>query len=155
MCCWVSEGIPGGGPYRAAVGMHDPLTVEHLHSARNMLSIYCRGSEFCREYMGLVEEASRLVAVARIHDLGGDYRGIDMGIIEGVGRMIEFYARYLSGMYVTVGEMVLSRFNEVLTLDGILYMRGDITLLDPGRAVTLYASGVIEPVESIPARIRL
>ena len=37
----MSSEVPAGGPYKAALGMHEPLTVEHLKEARRQLSYYC------------------------------------------------------------------------------------------------------------------
>lgn len=149
----MSEGIPAGGPYRAAIGMHDTLTLEHLRAARSTLSTYCRSPEYCREYIRVLEEASRLVARARARDLGGEYRGVDRGVLDAIGRILEFYASYLAGLYMVSGEQVLVEAVEEVSRGGVPYQPGDIMLLDPGDAATLYAAGLVKPVHSLALHV--
>ncbi len=146
----MSEGIPAGGPYRAALGLHDSLTTEHIRAARSLLSIYCSSSrEYCGRYLGIVRESSRLIARARSEELGGDYRGIDSGILESMRRILEFYANYIAGVYVVEGENIVVEVLETFTLDRVAYRRGDIALLPPGQASALYSLGMVRPVEGI------
>ncbi|MEB3774549.1 MAG: hypothetical protein GSR86_06470 [Desulfurococcales archaeon] len=145
----MSEGVPAGGPYRAAVGMHDVLTVEHLRAARRLLSIYCRSMGFCSQYLSILERSSRLISKSRLHELPGtDYKGVDKEVIDTITRMVEFYSKYISGVYILLGEEVLVKATSHVEIDGRLLMEGDITTLTPGKALSLYLAGIVEPVES-------
>ncbi len=149
----MSEGVPAGGPYRAAVRMHETLTLEHLRAAREMLSTYCRAPDYCQGYLKVLRESSALVARARAYDLPSDYKGVDRGVLEALDRLLSFYARYLAGEYVASGEHVLVEVLEAFTLRGVGYMPGEITLLPPGEAASLYSAGIVRPVESLALKI--
>ena len=148
----MSERVPAGGAYKAAVGLHEPLSVEHLRSARSMLSIYCRRSgPFCSKYLSLARRASLLVAKARIGDLSGDakYSGVDEELLKLYEGLVEVYASVLSGLLVSIGEYVMVRAKATVIGGGVDLVEGEVTLLPLGKAASLYLAGVVEPVASL------
>ncbi|MCE4612587.1 MAG: hypothetical protein F7C07_01995 [Desulfurococcales archaeon] len=152
----MSERIPAGGLYRTATGIHEPLSLEHLRLARYMASTYCRSREFCREYIERTLRASILVAKARINDLvGTDYTGLDSEILSLIDKLVEFYAKYLAGLYVLAGEDVLAKASTTLKLprSNAWLVAGDIAKLKAGEAAALFVAGLIEPIETGALRI--
>lgn len=150
----MSERVPAGGAYRAAVGLHEPLSVEHLRAARHLLSIYCRtANPFCSKYLDLVRRASLLVARARIEDLSSDssYSGIDEGVIRALERLVDFYSNLIAGIMVTVGEYVLVKARATVIGGGADLVEGEVSLVPIDRAATLYVAGLVEPVKSAAA----
>ncbi|MEB3779626.1 MAG: hypothetical protein GSR85_05270 [Desulfurococcales archaeon] len=153
----MSERIPAGGAYRAAVGLHESLSVEHLRNARSILSTYCsEPGVLCGKALEVVRRASMLVAEARISDLAGkpDYTGIDAGIIKLHSRLIEFYSLYISGLVVTYGEHVLVKALTSLRMEGLTVEPGDIIRMEPERAAGLYLAGLVEPVASNAIKLK-
>ena len=153
----MSEQVPAGGPYKAAIGLHEPLLVEHLKDARRMLSYYCLSKrEYCDGYVRRVLEASRSVAEARLEDIAGskDYRGVDADIMKSLPDLVSFYSEYLAGLYVLHGEDVMVRSKADLDREGLSLRRGEITLLPPGTALRLALSRLVEPVRSNAINLR-
>ena len=152
----MSERIPAGGLYRTAAGIHEPVSLEHLRLARYMVSTYCRSEEFCKDYLDRVSRASVLVAKSRINDLvGTDYSGLDSEILGLIDRLVEFYAKYLAGLYVLAGEDVLVRASTTLKLpkSNAWALRGDIVRLKAGEAAALFIAGLVEPVETSAVKL--
>lgn len=149
----MSSEIPGGGPYRAAIGSHDVITAESLRSIRKARSSYCSGDlEVCRRYLGLVREAADLIARARLEEMSGQgYNGVDAGFLRVCERVRDLYAKYISGSAVSRGESVLVEAkSDLLTPEGDLVMAGDVWYVDVRTAAALYALGLVEPVLSWP-----
>lgn len=153
----MSERIPAGGPYRALSGAHEPLTSELLREARNMLSSYCQGDRrFCSKYVERVLEVSHRVAFKRLVDLyGEEYRGVDRGIVKVFEDLIDFYSRYIAGVYALHGEEVLVKFKAEAVIGGRRVSPGEVAVLQPGEAARLYIGGFAEPVASNSVALRL
>ncbi len=149
----MSERIPGGGPFRAATGMHEALSVEHLREARRLLSYYCRSPDFCGPYLERLERVARAVAQLRLADLGPEYRGVDEGFVRAWGRLVEFYAAYISGAIVVVGDDVLVEALGDVRGERVKLVAGDVTYLPVEIAAGLYVAGLVRPVESNAIRL--
>lgn len=151
----MSERVPAGGPYRAAAGMHERLTLEHLSEARRLLSSYCRSSrDYCCRVASILTAISPLVARARLEDLSkGDYEGLDKGIIEIFQRLIDFYARYIGGELLTYGEDVVVRVRSLVEVEGVTLYPGEYARLPPGRAAALVIAGMAEPGRATAIKI--
>ncbi|MCE4611375.1 MAG: hypothetical protein F7B17_05330 [Desulfurococcales archaeon] len=153
----MSSEIPAGGPYKAALGMHEPLTVEHLKEARRQLSYYCTAhARFCREFVARMREASLNVARARLEDLSAsrDYVGVDKGVIEVAERLVEFYADYIAGLLALHGEDVAVEARADVRVGKLALRRGEIAFLEPGLAARLAVAGLVEPVRSNAISLR-
>lgn len=154
----MSEAFPAGSPYRAAIGEHESLSIEHLRTARRLLSTYCSSTpSMCRHYLRVVSEVSRLVAKVRLEDLGLDekYSGADADMLRLYKRMVEFYSAYLSGVLVMVGERILCRVVRGFKYNRSMLMEGEVILLRPSEAAALYMAGLIEPVKSVALRYQV
>ena len=153
----MSERIPAGGPYRALSGTHEPLTSELLREARNALSSYCQGDRrFCVKYVEKVLEVSAGIAFKRLVDLyGEDYRGVDSDVLRLLDSLVEFYSKYMAGVYALHGEEVLVKYKAGLTAGGRSVFPGEIAVLQPGEAAKLYIAGLAEPVASNATALRL
>lgn len=151
----MSERIPAGGPFRAAAGLHESLTLEHLREARQALSYFCSSGGFCGEYLERMLEVARAVAELRINDLAWKkgYVGLDRGVMEIYQRLVHFYSHYIAGVLVTVGEDVLVRSKANLDYGGLVLVKGDVTMLKVDLAASLYVAGLVEPVESNAIRL--
>ena len=152
----MSEGVPAGGPYKAAVGIHETLSIEKLRSDKRVLVNYCISNrEYCSEFVKRVLEASRSIAATRLYDLSGiDYKGIDSDIIFIFNKIVDFYSRYLAGMLVTHGEDVMVEIKHDVEVDGLSLNRGNITFLNPGKAAALYLAGLVRPIASNAINLR-
>ncbi|MEB3844879.1 MAG: hypothetical protein LRS48_04270 [Desulfurococcales archaeon] len=152
----MSERIPAGGPYKAAVGLHESLNLEHIVEAKRVLSIYCSaGRDYCREIIGRLSEVSSLVARARIEDLSWntEYSGLDAGILGIVRRITEFYAKYIAGFIATFGEDPLMIIRGVVQYGPTVLQEGEIARLPLEKAAALYAAGLAEPVEATAIKV--
>ena len=143
----MSERVPAGGPYRAAAGLHEPLSLEHIHEAKRLLSSYCPG-RFCGELLGRLEATGLLVAEARIQGLAWSekYAGVDEDILEAYRELVAHYARYISGAYATHGEYILVEIEATVEVDGVLLRRGEVARLPPGKALRLALAGLARPL---------
>jgi len=150
----LSERVPAGGPYRAAAGMHEPLSLEHIAEAKKLLSSYCPG-RFCEPLLSSLRESSLLVAEARLLDLAWEkgYAGIDSEVVKALPRLVDLYARYISGMLLTHGEYVIVRVLRVFESRGSLLRKGDIARLPPGEALLLALLGMVEPLEEASVKM--
>ncbi len=147
----MSERIPAGGPYKAAAGLHEPLSLEHLMEARRAASIYCGSQdEYCCQFLRHLKKASILVAKARIRDLveNANYTGIDSGILELYNRLVEFYADYISASLLSYGENPVMHLRTSIVLDGVKLEKGEYVEMDPAKAAALYVASIAEPVET-------
>ncbi|MGC9210474.1 MAG: hypothetical protein ACP5FT_04345 [Acidilobus sp.] len=149
----MSSEIPGGGPYKAAIGNHEIITVESLKSIRRVRSSYCSGdAELCQRYVSLVDEVGRLVATARLDDMSPQgYAGVDAGFLSAQELLRDLYGKFISGSLVTSGERVLvTATRDLLTPEGDFLRAGDVWYADVREAVGLYLMGVVAPVLSWP-----
>ena len=148
----MSAGIPAGGPFKAAVGLHEALSLEHLREVRRLLSSYCLAGEgYCREALRLVREAARLIARARLEDLVDDdkYQGLDAPLLALIRRLRDVYEAYLSGTMALAGENPVVYFKWSASIEGVPYEDGDIAIVKPSTAFKAVACGAAEPLEGL------
>ncbi|MEB3816392.1 MAG: hypothetical protein LRS46_00405 [Desulfurococcales archaeon] len=147
----MSKPIPAGGPYKAALGLHEALTATHIEVARRALFNYCLGEHrLCATYIKLISEVSKLVARARFEDLVYDesYRGSDADFFKIIRSSLEVYATALAGMLAGDGDKVLVRILRPVTVNGKLLDRDDLVLLTLSEAAFLAALGYVRAEES-------
>lgn len=146
----MSGRIPAGGAFRAAVGMHESLSIDHIREARKALLNYCLDERHCGKYLRLLDSASRLISKVRITDLSWDesYQGVDSPLFAIIRRLSRVYSRLISGRIVAIGDSMLVRVLSNVTIDGVEYEAGDVAVVDIHYALRLAASGLAEPVES-------
>ncbi len=152
----MSERVPAGGPFRAAAGMHDMLSLEHLIEARRIISSYCgAGEEYCCRITRLIMDSSRLIAKIRLEDLADneDYKGLDRGILDIKRKLVELYADYIAGALLGYGEDVVVRIESLVELDGAVFYPGEYLRLDPARAISLVLAGLASPGEATSIKI--
>ena len=147
----MSRSIPAGGPFKAAIGLHEPLTGANLREAKKALLNYCiSGPKFCKKYLEVLNEMSSLIARIRIDDLLFDegYEGIDSGLFKALRTIIDFYAKILAGEVAGYGDRVLVVTAKDSWYNGRYLERGEVLLLPLPDALMLTALGVATPVES-------
>jgi len=152
----LSAGIPGGGPYKAAIGSHEVVTTEDLRALKRLRATYCSDDpEVCKTFLSLINEAGRLIAKARLEDLSSkDYSGVDSGFLKAFERLRDLYAVYLSASLISRGEKVLLVATaDLLTPDGYLVRAGEAWMADVGVAAPLYALGLVRPVLTWPEEL--
>jgi hypothetical protein len=152
----LSERIPAGGPYRAAVGLHDTLSLEHIEEARRVLATYCRApTDLCCRLLSILEEASTLVAWARLTNLARSekYEGIDSGIISLLGKLVYFYSQYIMGALLGYGDDVIVEVLSPVRINGMDLSPGEYVRLDPGKAAALYLAGLARPGEATAIKV--
>ncbi len=139
-------------PFRAAIKLHDPLTLEHLRDLRRALAIYCmKPGVTCDTYLNLSTNIARSIALLRLYDLRNskEYSGLDTGVIRVLDSIIKVYATLLAGLVIVIGEDALVRFKTTVEVDGRIYRRGDITKLSLDKLVEFTIAGLVESFESI------
>lgn len=143
----MSEETLAGGPYKAATGRHEPLSADSIKRTRRLWSLYCSsGASYCEKFKEIIIESSRLIAKARLEDLGADYNGADSGVIKFFNRFSELYGSYLGGAIVAKGERVLVLMKaDITTPDGITLRGGDVAFVDVSTALGLISMGFAEP----------
>ncbi|MFP3161733.1 MAG: hypothetical protein RXQ69_00340 [Acidilobus sp.] len=154
----MSAGIPGGGPYKAAIGSHEVVTTEDLKALKRLRAAYCSDDpEVCKTFLSLINEAGRLIAKARLEDLSSkDYSGVDSGFLKAFERLRDLYAAYLSASLISRGEKVLLVATaDLLTPDGYLVRAGEAWMADVGVAAPLYALGLVKPVLTWPEELNV
>ena len=146
----MSRGIPAGGPFRAAMGLHESLTPEAVREARRSLASYCSDPKMCEHYVRLLEEVSRLTAKVRIHDLAWDerYEGLDAPVMNVLRRLASFYSKLLAGYVAGQSDSVVVVAVKRHRGDDIDLEKGDVAVLDIATAASLAAAGIVEPSES-------
>lgn len=148
----MSNSIPAGGPFKAAVGLHEPLTASTLAQTRRILASYCASSwrDLCLKIIKVSSEASALVSRARFEDLAfnGTYRGSDSPLFEKIRVIINFYAKLIAGLIVVYGDKPLVRAKAKVPLGNSTLEPGEVVLLPLAEAALLSALGFVEPVES-------
>jgi len=152
----LSAGIPGGGPYKAAIGSHEVVTTEDLRALKRLRAAYCSDDpEVCKTFLSLINEAGRLIAKARLEDLSSkDYTGVDSGFLKAFERLRDLYAAYLSASLISRGEKVLLVATaDLLTPDGYLVRAGEAWMADVEVAAPLYALGLVRPVLTWPEEL--
>ncbi len=147
----MSERVPVGGPYRAAVGLHDSLNLQHIRDVKRIISIYCSGPrDYCCELLQRLVETGLLVARARLEDLVWDeeYKGLDAGLFKLYSRLVEFYAWYISGVIASYNEDPLVKITGVVQVDNVVLQPGEYARLPLSVAAALYLAGLAEPVRA-------
>ncbi len=100
--------IPAGGPFKAAMGIAEPLSKDHLRKTYDIVSVYCgskQGLEYCRRFREELEEAALLIAFLRLKELGFNskndgYDGIDKGVFDFINKLADVYAAHIIGKYL-------------------------------------------------------
>ena len=147
----MSERVPVGGPYRAAVSLHESLNLQHIREVKRIISTYCsEPGEYCCELLRRLAEASRLIARVRIEDLAGDpsYKGLDADLFKLYLRLVEFYAWYLSGGMATYNEDPIVRITRIVQVENVVLQPGEYARLPLALAASLYLAGLAEPVRA-------
>jgi len=147
----LSERIPSGGPFKASIGLHEPLSIEHLREARRLLASYCsEPSRFCEKYIEVVGEIARLVGAVRLEDLmdRSDYTGVDSGVIQLLRKLMEAYSKYIAGFLLTLEDRIAVKALKSVEVGGIRLEEGEVALLPPSEAFPLYLAGEVELIES-------
>ncbi|MEM1927274.1 MAG: hypothetical protein QXS85_00835 [Acidilobaceae archaeon] len=147
----MTERVPAGGPYRALSGMHEPLVLESVREARRLVSIYCQQPEvFCEQFVSIVSRAAEKIARVRVEDLleARDYKGLDLSFFATLKKLLEVYAKYISGLLVTWNEYVIVQFLASTEIGGRVYERGEITILPLHEASLLNVIGLIKVFET-------
>ncbi len=153
----MSSEIPGGGPYRAAIGSHEVVTSDSMRALRRARSSYCSSDfDLCRRYRSIVSEAGRLIAKARLDELTSDgYTGVDVGFLKVCELVRDLYAAYLSGTAVARGERVLMESRaDLVTPEGYVVREGEVWYADVKTAAAFYALGVAKPALSWPDELQ-
>jgi len=149
----MSSSTPAGGPFKAAVGLHEPLNASLINQARRLLSNYCSSpghARLCLEAVRITRTASQLVARARFEDLlfNDKYSGADKPLFRLLQGVVEFYARLIGGFIVTYGDKPMVEVRAGVSLGGLKLEPGEVVLLPLAEAAFLSALGMVEPVES-------
>ena len=152
------ENIPVGGPYKAAMGLHEPLTRDHVRKVQKILFTYCFESDDekeCKKILSVLWEISKLIAKTRATDLLRQEKreGLEADLYDYIERLLLFYAKLIAGLYkvseqgrvfVKVKKMIMHpESNSRLE-------RGDFTFMRPANALILAASGYVEIIELLP-----
>ncbi|MDM7275754.1 MAG: hypothetical protein P3X22_006540 [Thermoprotei archaeon] len=151
----MSERVPLGGPFKAAMGMHEPQTLEPLREARRQLSTYCASpSEVCGKYLEVIVEVSSRMAAVRLEDIAarGAYEGIDKPVIVAYKKLLEIYSKYLAGLFIVWGDQLLVELSGSVEVKGKMLNKGDLVNLSLEEALGLILSGLAKPIESIALR---
>ncbi len=151
----LSERVPLGGPFKAAMGMHEPQTLEPLREARRQLSTYCASpSELCSKYLEVLAEVSSRMAAVRLEDIAtsGAYEGVDKPVIAAYRKLLEIYSKYIAGLLVVWGDQLLVELAGSVEVEGRMLNKGDLVNMNLEEALGLILSGLAKPVESIALR---
>ena len=153
------DNIPVGGPYKAAMGLHDPLTRDHIRRAQKMLFTYCFESDdekYCERFVNILWDMARLIAKTRISDLLEDTKkreGLDSDLYDYLERMITYYSRFLGGFYriSEQGRIMVYVVKPIAHPEsGAKLESGDYVFMRPASALALAAAGYVSPVELVP-----
>lgn len=146
----MSKGMPAGGPFRAAAGLHESLAPEAVREARRALVSYCLDLGHCTSYVAIIEEASELIAKTRIYDLAWDdsYEGMDKPILGAVRRLASFYSMILAGFAAGQADSVVVEAVKSYRGEEIDLEKGDVAIVDLASAAGLVAAGIARPAES-------
>jgi hypothetical protein len=147
----MSKSIPAGGPFKAAVGLHEPLTGANLREAKKALLNYClAGPDFCRKYLEVINNVSDLIAKVRLDDLLFEekYEGVDAELFKALRAIVNTYAKILAGEVAGYGDRILVITTRETLYNGKHLKEGEILLLPISEALILTALSVVTPVES-------
>jgi len=149
----LSKSMPAGGPYKAAVGLHEPLTAASLSASRKALLSYCASKgrlPYCSKYLDLVTRLSRDISRARFEDLlfDSEYQGADSRLFAIIRRALEFYADLLAGKLGVYGDRILVKTRYPLRYHSLILEEGEIVLIPIPEALLLASLGLLEPLES-------
>jgi hypothetical protein len=148
----MSNSIPAGGPFKAAVGLHESLTPNSIASSRKALSSYCSSPdrELCKAAIRIMKRTSDLIARARIEDLtfNDNYSGSDAPLFKRLRRIISFYSDFIAGFLVNYGDKALVKAKSNITLNNVVIEEGELLVLPVADSALLVALDLAEPVES-------
>ena len=149
--------IPAGGPFKAAMGIAEPLSKDHLRKTYDVVSVYCgskHGIEYCKRFQEELEEAALLIAFLRLKELGFNsknesYDGLDKGIFDFISRLANVYAAHITGKYLITetGHVVVrakKSFQHPYKRSFVL--TGEYLFLTLSDSVLLSALDFVEPI---------
>ncbi|MCE4617266.1 MAG: hypothetical protein F7C32_01605 [Desulfurococcales archaeon] len=155
------ENIPVGGPYKAAMGLHEPLTRDHIRKIQKILFTYCFESDDeteCRKMLWVLWEISKLIAKTRTFDLLKQEKreGLESDLYDFMEKLLSFYAKLIAGFYRVSeqGRIFVKIKRTVAHPESNSRLEpGDFTFMRPSNAIILAAAGYVEIVElvSLPA----
>jgi hypothetical protein len=131
--------------------------MEHLVEAKRILANYCSSyTEFCEKYIELISEISKLVAKARMEDLvwSAEYTGIDSGVFELLRKIVDMYAEYIAGFYLTSEDRVAVRIVRDVRFGNTVLEKGEIIFLPVREAIALSIADIAEPLRSNLIRLQ-
>ncbi|AFZ70167.1 hypothetical protein Calag_0396 [Caldisphaera lagunensis DSM 15908] len=148
----MSEKIPAGGPYKAAIGIHEQLNADDIKDSRRLWSTYCTNDlELCKKFYDIIINISNLIAEARIEDIDSStYQGIDKDFLNIMNSIKNNYSLYLSGSIISFGEFVLVKFNRGISLpNGKFIEKNEISLIPLEEAILLSSLKYVDPVTTL------
>ncbi len=148
----MSEKIPAGGPYKAAIGIHEQLNADDIKDSRKLWSAYCSNDlELCRKFYDIIMNISNLISEARIEDVDAStYQGIDKDFLYIINLIKNNYSLYLSGAVISFGEFVLVKFNRDISLpNGKFLEKNEISLIPIEEAILLSSLKYVSPVTTL------
>ncbi|MEB3756766.1 MAG: hypothetical protein GSR79_07925 [Desulfurococcales archaeon] len=153
--------LPAGGPFKAAMGVIESLSRDHVKKTIDIVSSYCgtkSNGEFCNELIKQLQGSSKLVSRIRLRDMGlsggerlADYEGLDKDVFIFIKEMIKIYAYHIAGNYLVTdsGNVVVKvKKNFRHPSKNIQLLEGDYTFLSFSDSIILTALGLVSPVES-------
>jgi len=152
----LSERIPAGGPYKAAIGIHEQINADDIKDSRKLWSTYCSNDlELCKRFYNVVISMTNLISEARLEDIDvKNYQGIDKEFLNVVETIKNNYSLYLSGGVISFGEFVLAKFNRDLTLlNGKFMEKNEVSLIPLEEALLLSSLNYVNLVKTLPYKI--
>jgi hypothetical protein len=153
---WLSERIPVGGPFRAAIGLHEQVNADSIRDSRRLWGLYCSNdNKLCEKFYEIIYELSNYIAEMRIEDINyEDYKGIDREFFAKLNKIKSDYASYLSGEIISFGEYVLVKANkDLILLNNKFIERGEMTLVLLEEAILLSALGNVSLIKSLSSHM--
>ncbi|MDP8003031.1 MAG: hypothetical protein ACP5I6_01080 [Caldisphaera sp.] len=152
----MSERIPVGGPFRAAIGLHEQVNADSIRDSRRLWGLYCSNdNKLCEKFYEIIYELSNYIAEMRIEDINyEDYKGIDREFFAKLNKIKSDYASYLSGEIISFGEYVLVKANkDLILLNNKFIERGEMTLVLLEEAILLSALGNVSLIKSLSSHM--
>ncbi|MCE4606719.1 MAG: hypothetical protein F7B59_05220 [Desulfurococcales archaeon] len=153
--------IPAGGPFKAAMGVIESLSRDHVKKIMDLISSYCgnrSSSEYCNELIKQLQNSSELVSRIRLRDMGlsdgkrlEDYSGLDKDVFTFIKEIVDIYAYHIGGNYlVTDSGNVVVRVKKGFhhPYKDIQLLEGDYTFLSFSDSIIFTALGLVSPVKS-------
>jgi len=152
----LSERIPAGGPYKAAIGIHEQINADDIKDSRKLWGTYCSNDlELCKRFYNVVISMTKLISEARLEDIDAkNYQGIDKEFLNIMEYIRNNYSLYLSGSVISFGEFILVKFNRDLTLlNGKFMEKNDVSLIPMEEALLLSSLNYVELVKTLSYKI--